>query len=140
MKPLCMAVPATPASDLPADVERLLESRLPGAAGAVRWHAQSGTRLDTGRWLSRAPLHAAVCGDRFALIAAGPRPFVFIAPVAVLSRAIYNHVTGALSFPEAAGSEIAPPVMLDPLLARSLMSVAAAPTAPIPSSGTCSHA
>jgi len=136
----CATLPAVPVSDLPADVQRLLESRLPGVAGMLRWHARSGTKLDTGRWLARAPLHAAVCGDRFALAAAGPRPYVFIAPVAVLSRAVYNHVTGELSLPQPAGGPAVPPVRLDPLLASSLLSLAPAPTTPIPPSGIFSHA
>lgn len=128
---------------MPAEVRHLLEARLPAVAGDVRWHARSGTLLDTGSWVARAAVHAAVCGDRLALVAAGPRPYVLDLPIAALSSAVYNHVTGELSFPHASVAAAVPPVRLDPLLARSLVALAPAstsPTAPIPPSGNPSHA
>lgn len=131
------------AEPMPADVRQLLEARLPAVAGDVRWHARSDTLLDTGSWVARAAVHAAVCGDRFVLIAAGPRPFVLDLPIAALSSAVYNHVTGELSFPHASVVPVVPPVQLDPLVARSLVALALCPTPPISpnlSSGTPSHA
>lgn len=129
--------PPASAADLPGDVRRLLEARLPAAVGAVRWQARSGTRIDTGSWLRRAPLHAVVHGDRLALVAAGPRPYVLDLPVAALSRAVYNHVTGELAFRRTAADPAVPPLRLDPLVARSLLAFAPPPAPP---SGTPSHA
>jgi hypothetical protein len=124
------------ADALPADLQRLLDLRLPAAAGDVRWHARTGTLLDTGSWLARAPLHLLVCGDRLVMVAAGPRPYVLELPVTALSRAVYNHVTGELSFPHVDRGPSAPAVRLDPLLARSLLALAP----PSPSSGIRSDA
>jgi hypothetical protein len=123
----CATPAAPPAEPMPADVRQLLEARLPAVAGDVRWHARSGTLLDTGSWVARAAVHAAVCGDRLVLIAAGPRPFVLDLPVAALSSAVYNFVTGELSFPHASAVPAVPPVRLDSLVARSLVALAPRP-------------
>jgi hypothetical protein len=133
----CATEPA--AETLPADVLRLLRDRLPAAAD-ICWHARSGTTLDTGSWLARGRLHLLVCGNRLVMVAAGPRPYVLDLPVAVLSQAVYNHVTGELSFPEAAQGPSLPAVRLDPLLARSLMEFAPSSPHPNPSAGIPSHA
>jgi hypothetical protein len=49
-------------------------------------------------------------------------------PAAALSRAVYNHVTGELGFPPVQFGSAIPPVRLDPLVARSLVSLAAPST------------
>lgn len=131
---------ATSADTMPDDVRQLLEARLPGMAGNVRWHACSGTLLDTGSWLAREAVHVAVCGDRLMLVAAGPRPFVLDLPVTALNDAVYNHVTGDLSFPHARTQPDVPPVQFDPLVARSLLALAPCSTSSPPPSGTSPHA
>ena len=128
--------PTDAALAVPADLQRLLDHRLPAAAGDVRWHARTGTLLDTGSWLALAALHLLVCGDRLVLVAAGPRPYVLELPIAALSHAVYNHVTGELSFPHLDGEPSLPAVRLDPLVARSLL-VFAPSSSP---SGISSHA
>ena len=133
----CATEPA--GETLPADVLRLLDDRLPAAAD-VRWHARSGTTLDTGSWLTRWRLHLLVCGDRLVMVAVGPRPYVLDLPVTMLSRAVYNHVTGELSFPEAAQGPTVPAIRLDPLVARSLLEFAPPSPHPNPSAGVPSHA
>jgi hypothetical protein len=114
------------AAPLPADVRKALLAHDPSwpAEAAVRWSAKTGTARDTGSWLRRAPVFAAVVGDRFALVAAGPRPFVRVLPAAALGRAVYNHVTGELAFPAVATGAAIPSLKLDPLLARSLLDLA----------------
>lgn len=121
---------------LPAAVRDILAVNGLGDA-PIRFAAQTGTRLDTGSWLHGGQVWAAVVGERFVLAAAGPRPLLIQLPVAALSRAVYNHVTGELAFPPIpafppvpSGAAI-PPVRLDPLVARSLVSLA---TPSIPSS------
>lgn len=107
---------------LPGDVQETLRSQAPAAADLpVRWAARSGTLVDTGRWFRRAPLFAAVLGDRFALVASGPRPLVRVVPASALGRAVYNHVTGELAFPPVTSGPPFPSLRLDPLLARSLL-------------------
>ena len=105
--------------------------------GPVRWSATTGTRIDTGRWFRRAPVAAALVGDRLVLSADGPRPFRRVLPAAALRQAVYNHVTGELAFPvrpetgagpkPEAASDV-PGLLLDPLAARALLDLAA--TAP----------
>jgi hypothetical protein len=124
------------AEGVPAEVHDVLRGRLPAVAGDVRWHARTGTLLDTGSWLVRTPLHLLVCGDRLVMVALGPRPSLVDLPVATLSRAVYNHVTGELSFPHLDGGPPLPAVRLDPLLARSLLVFAPSSS----SSGIPSHA
>jgi hypothetical protein len=113
---------------LPAAVRDLLAAHGLGAA-PVLFAAPSATRIDTGGWLRGGQVWAAVVGDQFVLAAAGPRPSLIQLPVAALSRAVYNHVTGELAFPPTpavpsvpSGSNISP-VRLDPLVARELMSL-----------------
>ena len=118
---------------LPGDVQDTLRAHAPTAADLpVRWAARSGTLVDTGRWFRRAPLFAAILGDRFAIVAAGPRPLVRVVPAAALGRAVYNHVTGELGFPPVPSGPDIPPVRLDPLLARALVALASpsTPTSP----------
>ncbi|NDC63216.1 MAG: hypothetical protein EBZ59_04345 [Planctomycetia bacterium] len=107
----------------------------PPAAGPVRWSATTGTRVDTGRWFRRAPVSAALVGDRLVLSAEGPRPFRRVLPASALGRAVYNHVTGELAFPApqpgGAGPQPATPsdvpgLLLDALAARELLDIAAA--------------
>lgn len=136
----CATAAAAPVEPMPADVQRLIDARLPAAAHDVRWHARSDTLIDTGSWLSRAPLHAVVCGDRLALVAAGPRPLVLRLPLKALSRAVYNHVTGELSFPRASAGPEVPPLRLDPLVARSLLAFTPSPENPTSLPGTPRHA
>jgi len=124
--------PAAPA--LSAAVRNVLRGHpqaAPLADQPVRWLAASSTRIDTGSWLGPSPLTSAVVADRFVLVAAGPKPFVRVVPAAALCRAVYNHVTGELTFPSGAASapaaEIAPGVrglQLDSLAARSLVELA----------------
>ena len=111
-----------PLESLPRDARDALLARAPYAADLpVRWAARSATRVDTGRWFGRAPLFAAVLGDRFALVAPGPRPLVRVIPATALGRAVYNHVTGELAFPPVPSGPPFPSLGLDPLLARSLL-------------------
>jgi hypothetical protein len=121
---------------LPADVRDVLVARFPAAAALpVRWQVETATRLDTGSWLRRAPVHAAVIGDRFVAVAPGPRPVVRHWPLAAVGKAVYNHVMGELVLPPGqSGLEPAFPLALDPLVARSLLALAS------PSAGTHSHA
>ena len=111
---------------LPAAVRDLLAAHGLGAA-PVLFAAPTATRIDTGSWLWGGQVWAAVVGKSFVLAATGPRPSLIQLPVAALSRAVYNHVTGELAFPPIpavpSGSNI-PPVRLDPLVARELMSLA----------------
>jgi hypothetical protein len=110
---------------LPGDVQDTLRAHAPAAADLpVRWAARSNTLVDTGRWFRRAPLFAAVLGDRFAIMATGPRPLVRVVPAAALGRAVYNHVTGELAFPPVTSGPPFPSLRLDPLLARSLLELA----------------
>ena len=109
---------------LPGDVQDTLRAHAPTAADLpVRWAARSGTLVDTGRWFRRAPLFAAILGDRFAIVAAGPRPLVRVVPAAALGRAVYNHVTGELAFPPVTSGPPFPSLRLDPLVARSLLTL-----------------
>lgn len=109
---------------LPGDVQDTLRAHSPAAADLpVRWAARSSTLVDTGRWFRRAPLFAAILGDRFALVAAGPRPLVRVVPAAALGRAVYNHVTGELAFPPVTSGPPFPSLRLDPLIARSLLTL-----------------
>jgi hypothetical protein len=110
---------------LPGDVQDTLRAHAPAAADLpVRWAARSNTLVDTGRWFRRAPLFAAILGDRFAIMATGPRPLVRVVPAAALGRAVYNHVTGELAFPPVTSGPPFPSLRLDPLLARSLLELA----------------
>lgn len=116
---------ATLSPALPGDVQKTLRSHAPTAADLpVRWAARSNTLVDTGRWFRRAPLFAAVLGDRFALVASGPRPLVRVVPASALGRAVYNHVTGELAFPPVTSGPPFPSLQFDPLLARSLLDLA----------------
>jgi len=109
---------------LPGDVQDTLRAHAPAAADLpVRWAARSNTFVDTGRWFRRAPLFAAILGDRFALVATGPRPLVRVVPAAALGRAVYNHVTGELAFPPVTSGDPFPSLRLDPLIARSLLTL-----------------
>lgn len=131
---------------LPADVRNVLAARFPAAAGLpVRWQVETATRLDTGAWLRRGHVHAAVIGDRLVAVAPGPRPVVRHWPLAAVGKAVYNHVTGQLVLPPGRnGSEPVFPLALDPLVARSLLAVAHSPASAslsgIPSAGTPPHA
>jgi hypothetical protein len=116
---LTSGAPAT----LPAAVRDLLAAHGLGAA-SVRFAAPSATRIDTGSWLRGGQVWAAVVGKSFVLAAAGPRPSLIQLPVAALSRAVYNHVTGELGFPPVPSGSNIPPVRLDPLVARELVSLA----------------
>ena len=108
----------------PGDVQDTLRAYAPTAADLpIRWAARSNTQVDTGRWFRRAPLVAAVLGDRFAVVATGPRPLVRVVPAAALGRAVYNHVTGELAFPPVTSGPPFPSLRLDPLLARSLLTL-----------------
>lgn len=110
---------------LPGDVHETLRAHAAAAADLpVRWAARSGTLVDTGRWFRRAAVFAAVLGDRFAIVATGPRPLVRVVPAAALGRAVYNHVTGELAFPPVTSGPPFPSLRLDPLLARSLLDLA----------------
>jgi hypothetical protein len=128
------------AAAVPPAVLRLLEARAPAAAARIRWHAETGSVVDTGSWFTRAPLHVLVAADRLVLVAPGPRPLVVELPLQALGRAIYNHVTGEIVFPRMPGHAPVPPLGLDPLVARDLLAFAPAPTDPLPLSGTQSHA
>ena len=90
------------------------------------------------------PLWALVAGERFVLAAAGPRPYLLDLPLEMLGRAVYNHVTGAIVFPQRPSGPGIPPVRLDPFVARTLLALAAArppaETRPTTSPGTLSHA
>lgn len=108
---------------LPAAVRDLLAAHGLGTA-PVRFAAPSATRIDTGGWLRGGQLWAAVVGKSFVLAAAGPRPSLIQLPVAALSRAVYNHVTGELGFPPVPSGSNIPPVRLDPIVARALVSLA----------------
>lgn len=108
---------------LPAAVRDLLAAHGLGAA-PVRFAAPSATRIDTGGWLRGGQVWAAVVGKSFVLAAAGPRPSLIQLPVAALSQAVYNHVTGELGFPPFPSGSNIPPVRLDPLVARQLVSLA----------------
>lgn len=134
-------VTATPTSGepkaLPTSVRELLAARGLGDV-AVRFAAASATRVDTGGWLRGDRLWAMVVGDRFVLAAAGSRPYFLELPLAGLAAAVYNHVTGGLVFPKAPAGPDVPPVLLDPLVARSLLALAASP--PSISPGTLCHA
>jgi hypothetical protein len=131
------------AHELPPAVRRLIAAE----AEPVSWALRSGTTVDTGSWLRRAPLFAAVVGDRFVLAADGPRPFLRTVPVAALQRAVYNHVTGELALPAkaAAAAENAPGVhglRIDPFAARTLVEIAAARAAtpsPVPARVGATH-
>jgi hypothetical protein len=117
-----------PLDPLPVAVRDTLRARAPAAADLpVRWAARSGTRVDTGGWFGRAPLYAAVLGDRFVLVATGPRPLVRVVPATALGRAVYNHVTGELAFPPVTSGPAFPSIRLDPLGARSLLESTNAP-------------
>jgi|688.fasta_scaffold09435_2 hypothetical protein len=111
---------------LPAPVRDLLAAHGLGDA-AVRFATPSATRVDTGGWLRGGQVWAAVVGERFVLVATGPRPLLIRLPLSALSRAVYNHVTGELGFPPVPSGSDIPPVQLDPLVARALLSLAAAP-------------
>jgi hypothetical protein len=132
-------IPAQETPTLPAAIRDLFAARGLGDA-PVRFAEPTSTRLDTGGWLRGGQVWAAIVGDRFVLAAAGPRPLLIQLPVAALSRAVYNHVTGELALPPISafprvpasppgpsGAAI-PPVRLDPLVARSLVSLATPPT------------
>jgi hypothetical protein len=108
---------------LPATLRDLLAAHGLGAA-PVRFAAPSATRVDTGGWLRGGQVWAAVVGKSFVLAAAGPRPSLIQLPVAALSHAVYNHVTGELGFPPVPSGSNIPPVRLDPLVARALVSLA----------------
>lgn len=109
----------------------------PAAAddGPVRWSATTGTRIDTGRWFRRSVVAAKVVGGRFVLTAEGPRPFRRVLPVSALRRAVYNHVTGELAFPDRQAATAAGPqpdattdipgLLLDSMAARELLELAA---------------
>lgn len=122
---------------LPAAERNLLASRGLGDA-SVRFAVRSASKVDTGGWLHGEPLWAVVVGERFVLVATGPRPYLLQAPLEKLSRAVYNHVTGAIVFPRGPSGPEIPPLRLDPLVARSLLALAAA--SPSISQGTPSHA
>jgi hypothetical protein len=124
-------------STLPAAVRNLLASHGLGEA-AIRFAVKSASRVDTGGWLHGEPLWAVVAGNRFVLAAAGPRPSLIELPLEMLASAVYNHVTGAVVFPRGPSGQEIPPVRLDPLVARSLVALAAA--LPTSSPGTLSHA
>jgi len=127
----------------------------PGGA-AVRWSATTGTTVDTGRWLRRAPLSASLVGNRLVLSAEGPRPFRRVLPATAVRQAVYNHVTGELAFPRgldstATGRQAAPAgvtpagaadlpeflpgllpgLLLDPLQARTLLDLVAHESCPV---------
>jgi hypothetical protein len=122
---------------LPAAVRNLLDAH--GLGGLpVRFAAPSATRIDTGGWLRGGQVWAAVVDDRFVLAAAGPRPTLIQLPLTAVSHAVYNHVTGELGFPPVQSGSAIPPVRLDPLVARSLVSLAAPSTPSAP--GNPSHA
>ena len=131
---------------LPAAVRETLAARFPSAAAApVRWQAETATRLDTGSWLRRTSVHAAVIGDRLVAIAPGDRPVLRHWPLAAVAKAVYNHVTGELALPPGRDDRAAAfTLALDPLVARSLLVLAGSPSAPAPpptpSPGTPTHA
>lgn len=124
------ATPDAAAPRLSAAIHGLLEGR--GLATApVRFAAASTTRIDTGGWLTGGPLWVALVDDRLVLAAAGRKPYLLDLPASALSQAVYNHVTGTLVFRPGVASQDVPPVQLDPLVARSLLALAAGPvTAP----------
>jgi hypothetical protein len=119
----------------PPAVRSLLEAEGLDPAD-LRFLARSATAVDTGRWLRSERIWAAVAGDRLVLVAPGPRPFRRVLPASALTKARFNHVTGGLVFP-AAGGEAGlaggiPPLALDPLVARSLISLDGFPPPPPP--------
>lgn len=122
---------------LPPAVQDLLAARGLGDA-PVRFAVPTATRVDTGGWLRGGQVWAAVVGDRFVLAATGQRPTLIQLPAAALARAVYNHVTGELGFPPVPSGTVIPAVRLDPLIARTLMSLAATSTSTSP--GATSHA
>ena len=134
------------AAGLPAAVRETLAQRFPAAAAApVRWQAETATRLDTGSWLRRTAVHAAVIGDRLVAVAPGDRPVVRHWPLATVAKAVYNHVTGEVVLPPGRDDAAASfTLALDPLVARSLLVLAGAPSAPLPppspSAGIQTHA
>lgn len=126
---------------LPGDVHETLRAHAAAAAGLpVRWAARSGTLVDTGRWFRHAAVFAAVLGDRFAIVATGPRPLVRVVPAAALGRAVYNHVTGELAFPPVTSGPPFPSLRLDPLLARSLLDLVHDRARDMPRKGDTVHA
>jgi len=109
------------AAGLPTAVRETLAARFPAAAAApVRWQAETATRLDTGSWLRRTAVHAAVIGDRLVAVAPGDRPVIRHWPLAAVAKAVYNHVTGELAFPPVKSGPSVPTLRIDPFLARSL--------------------
>jgi hypothetical protein len=132
------------AAGLPAAVRKALAARFPAAAAApVRWQAETATRLDTGSWLRRTAVHAAVIGDRLVAVAPGDRPVIRHWPLAAVAKAVYNHVTGELVLPPARDDAAKPfSLALDPLVARGLLALAGAPPVahPSPSPGIQTHA
>ena len=136
---------ATGAADLPVAVRDTLAARFPAAAAApVRWQAETATRLDTGSWLRRSAVHAAVIGDRLVAVAPGERPVIRHWPLATVARAVYNHVTGELVLRQDSDATATPfTLAIDPFAARTLRSLAghpcASPLSP-PPPGTTNHA
>ena len=131
----------TPGPTQPADARAANGAAAPGG-DAVRWSATTGTTVDTGRWLRRAPLSASLVGNRLVLSAEGPRPYRRVLPATAVRHAVYNHVTGELAFPRGpesnatgrqaapasatpAGAADLPGLLLDPLAARTLLDLVA---------------
>ncbi|MFM8291650.1 MAG: hypothetical protein ACKOC4_08105 [Planctomycetia bacterium] len=122
---------------LSAAIRGLLEDR--GlAATPVRFAAASATRVDTGGWLTGEPLWVAVVEDRLVLAAAGNKPYLLDLPISALAQAVYNHVTGAVVFRPGPAQRDIPPLRLDPLVARTLLTLATDSVTASP--GTLPHA
>lgn len=55
---------------------------------------ESGTRVDAGWWLRRAPVWLCITADRVAVVVAGRRHHVASVPRAACRRSRYDHATG----------------------------------------------
>lgn len=67
-----------------------------GSDAAPEICLQSGTRVDAGWWLRRAPVWLWITADRLAVVVAGRRQYVASVPRSACRGSRYDHATGEL--------------------------------------------
>lgn len=89
------------------------------------------TRIDTGRWWRRAPVHLTLTETELTLHASGPRPFTASAPLADCRASRYHHATGELVLEPAESLPIRH-LRIPPQDALGVLRILKSPTTPAP--------